>query len=35
VIGLGLALGVGAFFGLIVGVAGMSLWRSNSSRGAK
>lgn len=35
VVGLGLALGVGGFLGLIVGVAGMSLWRPKSSRETK
>lgn len=35
VIGLGLALGAGGFLGLLVGVAGMSLWRSKSSRETK
>jgi hypothetical protein len=35
VISLGLALGAGGFFGLILGVVGMSLWRSKSSHEAK
>jgi predicted CXXCH cytochrome family protein len=35
VISMGLALGVGAFFGLLVGVVGMSLWHARSRREAK
>lgn len=35
VISMGLALGAGGFFGLVVGVAGMSLWRSKSPRKVK
>ena len=35
VISMGLALGVGAFFGLLAGIVGMSLWHARSRREAK
>jgi hypothetical protein len=35
VLSMGLALGVGAFFGLLAGIVGMSLWHARSRREAK
>ena len=35
VLSMGLALGVGAFFGLLAGVVGMSLWHARARREAK
>ena len=35
VISMGLALGVGAFFGLLAGIVGMSLWHARASQKTK